>query len=72
MIYDEMLELGLLNPEIVTDYDGKPIKVKDKDTGRLKTLINKKCQIANRNKGSKAKTYFVEEPIYQDYLATIG
>jgi hypothetical protein len=72
LVYDEMLELGLLKPEIVMDCDGKPIIIKNKETGKYERIVNKKCQVTNKNKNSNAKSYYVETPIYLEYLRVIG
>jgi hypothetical protein len=59
------MKLKLLETEVARYEDGTPIR--NRETGR--TMVNKKCQIANRHKKSKAKSYFIEEPIYKRYLA---
>lgn len=59
-----MKELKLLEPEVVRYEDGTPIR--DRETRRI--IVNKKCQIVNKDKKSKAKSYFVETPIYNKYL----
>jgi hypothetical protein len=67
-----MLKLGLLNPEVIKDENGIPIRVKNKETGKFEKVINKKAQTTNKGKKSKAKSHYVEEPIYNEYLRIIG
>jgi hypothetical protein len=59
-----MKELKLLEPEVVRYEDGTPIR--NRETRRI--IVNKKCQIINKDKKSKAKSYFVQVPIYNQYL----
>lgn len=60
-IYKEMRILGLLTEKPIRDiYTHKII-------GAEKNYV-----VMNKHKNSKAKSYAVEEPVYEDYIKTIG
>ncbi len=67
-IYKEMSELGLLKPEVQRDECGRPIKVMDYETGRMRTLIHTKYQVGSPNKASNAKSYNIDISVYIQYI----
>lgn len=66
-IYKEMMELKLLKKYTVLEQH------KDR-YGNIKNVkvVCKNFKVANIHKKSKAKTYFVQQDVYEDYINTIG
>jgi hypothetical protein len=60
-IYKEMRILGLLTEKPIRDNRTHKI------IGAEKNYI-----VKNKHKNSRAKSYEVEEPVYEDYIRTIG
>lgn len=67
-IKNEMEEMNLLKPEPIRDGNGNVIWYKEEGSRTFKKSLSKKVHIASKNKKSKGKSYFVEEPVYKKYL----
>ena len=71
-IYKQMKDKGLLEPEVVKGENGKVLRFKEKETGKYNKVVNKKVQVVNKGKKSKQKGYYIEQPIWDEFIKTIG
>lgn len=73
MIYNEMKDKGLLKKEVIrtikVDNNGN-IEYDNFGRPKYKITESKNFRIANEHKSSKAKTYFIQEDILEEYLAS--
>lgn len=74
MVYNEMKELGLLKKETIreVELDSYGNVIYDKyGNKKYKILETKNFRVANEHKNSRAKTYFIQEDVLENYLNTI-